>query len=102
MKNKYEQISGETFVDLINNLGVSPLVGEKTFNIQPGFEVRDASGTTYTLPYWDVIRRADDTYWSPLDDEARKTVYNVTDFQVFSKSTNEWLPMVAWFDLAEM
>ncbi|MDR3191248.1 MAG: hypothetical protein LBT80_08730 [Lactobacillaceae bacterium] len=99
MKDDLEQVTGESYVELINNLGVSPLVGEKTYNTEPGYNVKSAAGEAFLLPYWDVIRRADDTYWSPLDNAERKTVYNVSEFSVQVPASGEWLPIDAWFNL---
>ncbi|MCM0583384.1 hypothetical protein H9L19_05545 [Weissella diestrammenae] len=97
MTKELEQISSDTFVDMINQLAnVSPLVGEKTIHQDPGFAVREPNGKTYELPYWDVIRRADETYWSPLDGD-RKTIYDVSHFEVQSKKTGDWLPLPKWF-----
>jgi len=99
MKDNLKQVTSDTFVDMINQLAnVSPLVGEKTIHQEPGLSVRDTDGESYLLPYWDVIKRADDTYWSPLDGD-RKTIYDVTTFEVQAKATGEWVKMAVWFGM---
>lgn len=96
MEDEVEMISAETFIDLINQLGLnSPIVGEKTLHTQPGFQVRDPKhDVKYQLPYWDILRRADESYWSPLDGD-RKTVYNVSDFEIFEH--DKWLKVSDWY-----
>ncbi|AEJ23245.1 hypothetical protein PAF15_02000 [Weissella koreensis] len=96
MSGEMEKITASTFIDLINQLGFkSPIVGEKTMHTEPGFKVRDPKQQVeYQLPYWDILRRADESYWSPLDGD-RKTVYNVTDFEILINEN--WIPIIEWY-----
>lgn len=96
MADEMEKITASTFIELINQLGMeSPIVGEKTIHTQPGFKIRDSKRQNeYQLPYWDILRRADDSYWSPLDGD-RKTVYNVTNFEILVNE--QWVLISDWY-----
>lgn len=92
-----EPITNGSYQQLLVDLGVGgPQVGEKSFNLADGFHVRDEAGTEEVYNYWDVIRRADETYWSPLKGD-RKTLYDITDYQIQAKSTGEWMSIADWF-----
>ena len=94
-----EPITNESYQQLLVDLGVGgPQVGEKSFNLADGFQVKDEAGQEETYTYWDVIRRADDTYWSPLKGD-RKTSYDITGYTILTKSTQEWLSIADWFAL---
>jgi hypothetical protein len=98
-----DPIYEESFQALMNRLGEGgPILEEKTFNITPGFEVRNAAGEELVFTYWDVVHRADDTYWAPVKEGDRKTLFDVTDYTVKAKSTDEWMPLPAWFGLERM
>lgn len=96
-------ITDEAYQPLMIKLGKEgPILEEKTFNIEPGFSVRDENGVETVYTYWDVIYRADKTYWSPLGTADRLTLYNITNYYVLSKSTHEWLSIAEWFALERM
>ena len=92
-------ISNESYQQLLVDLGVGgPQVGEKSLNLVDGFHVKDETGNEDIYNYWDVIRRADETYWSPLKGD-RKTLYDITEYTIQAKSTQKWMSIAEWFAL---
>jgi hypothetical protein len=92
-------IHEEAYQALMNKLGeAGPILRERSFNVLEGFQVKDSEGTEATYSYFDVVYRADESYWSPLGDEDRLTLYDVTDYQVKDQTTDRWLAMPEWFN----
>lgn len=94
-----ESIHEEAYQALINRLGEDgPVLMEKNFNhLAEGYQLKDAEGNEKEYADLDVMYRADDTYWSPLDDAERLTVFNITDYQI--KHAGQWLSIAEWFNL---
>ena len=93
-------IEEKTYQALMNKLGEDgPILREKTFNVDEPFEVKNESGDIAMYSYWDVVYRADETYWSPLADESRLSLTDVGAYQVKSKENGNWLSMREWFEL---
>ncbi|KRN75523.1 hypothetical protein IV73_GL000003 [Weissella kandleri] len=99
MKTSVDTIQADSFIALINQLSADSLiVGEKTFHTDPGFQVRDPqSNEEIQLPYWDVLKQADGSYWSPLDGD-RKMLYNVTTFEVRPNDQTAWQAVPVWYE----
>ncbi|MFL1695960.1 hypothetical protein ACJQWY_03985 [Weissella kandleri] len=99
MKTSVNNMQADSFSALINQLSADSLiVGEKTFHTDPGFQVRDPqSSEEIQLPYWDVLKRADDSFWSPLDGD-RKTLYDVTTFEVRPNDQTAWQALPVWYE----
>ncbi len=91
-------IHNESYQQLLNELTKDKqVIGEKMVTHEPGVKVRDASGEEQVYVNWDVIRRADETYWSVLDGD-RKTLYNISDYSVYDQAdSNQWLTVAEWF-----
>lgn len=94
-----DAIQNDSYQQLLVDLGVAaPVVGEKTFKLETPFHVRDSEGIEHTYQVWDVLKRADDTYWSPLDGE-RNNLQDITAYMIYVKKTDVWVTMAEWFAL---
>lgn len=94
-----EPITSESHQQLMLDFSVAgPQIGEKNITLPDGILVRDESGDETSYSHWEVIHRADETYWSPLDGD-RKTLYDITDYKIQNKRDNQWLTVAEWFNL---
>ncbi|QVK11724.1 hypothetical protein [Weissella ceti] len=94
-----DAIQNDSYQQLLVDLGVAaPVVGEKTFKLDVPFKVRDEAGNEQTYQVWDVLKRADDTYWSPLDGE-RNNLQDITAYMIYVQKTDVWVTMAEWFAL---
>ncbi|WP_258089363.1 hypothetical protein [Weissella fangxianensis] len=97
-----DPITSDTHQQLMADFSVGgPQVGEKNITLKEGFDVRDASGGEQNYTQWDVIHRADETYWSPLNGD-RKTLYDITDYAIKSKKSDQWISIAEWFNSEEL
>lgn len=92
-------IHNESYQQLLNELTKDKqIIGEKMLTNEPGIQVRNANGDEERYSNWDVIRRADETYWSFLDGD-RKTLYEISDYSVYVPGdTDQWLTVAEWFN----
>lgn len=98
----HSPITSDTHQQLMIDFGVDgPQVGEKNISLKEGFLVRDESGTEKNYTHWDVIHRADETYWSPLDGD-RKTLYDITSYEIKNKKSDQWVSIAEWFASGEL
>jgi len=94
-----DAVQNDSYQQLLVDLGaVAPVVGEKTFKLDTPFKIRDENGNEQEFSVWDVLKRADDTYWSPLDGE-RNNLQDITAYMIYVRKTEEWVTIAQWFDL---
>lgn len=94
-----DAIQNDSYQQLLVDLGVAaPVVGEKTFKLEQPVKVRDENGHEETYQVWDVLKRADDTYWSPLAGERNK-LHDITGYMIYVRKTDAWVTMAEWFSL---
>ncbi|WJI90911.1 hypothetical protein [Weissella viridescens] len=97
-----ETITNESFQDLIDDLTVDgPVVGEKKFAIDNFFQLKDPEGQTTEFSHIDILRRADETFWMPLETD-RHTITNITDYEIFINKSEKWVPIKDWFETEEI
>lgn len=94
-----EPITSDNHQQLMLDCGIdAPQIGEKNITLVDGVLVRDENNKAKTYFHWEVIHRADETYWSPLDGD-RKTLYDITDYKIKNKQNDQWLTVEEWFKL---
>ncbi|MBM7617327.1 hypothetical protein JOC36_000876 [Weissella uvarum] len=97
-----ETITNESFQYLLDDLMKGgPVVGEKKFDIEDFFQLQDPDGQTHTYSHIDILKRADDTYWMPLDED-RHTLTNITNYQIYVNKTNNWASIADWFSTEDI
>ncbi|CAM4368952.1 hypothetical protein [Weissella hellenica] len=94
-----EPITSDNHQQLMLDFGVdAPQIGEKNITLVNGILVRDENNDDKTYFHWEVIHRADETYWSPLDGD-RKTLYDITAYKIQNNQNSQWITIEEWFKL---
>lgn len=93
-----DTITNESFQDLIDDLTKGgPVVGEKKYAITDFFHLKDTEGNEQILSNIDILKRADDTFWMPLEAD-RHTLTNITAYQIYTQTSNSWSNINDWFE----